>query len=330
MSLAAQAPGGPSAMPVEAVPVHMENLVIEINAVGTLLANETVTIRPEDPGRIAVIQFNEGDGVSKGDVLVTLDDKEYRARLDESKASLKLQQLNYDRAKQLYEKKLSSQQDYDHEAALLEEARARLALNEEQLRKTVLRAPFSGVLGLRQVSPGDYVKEGDAIVDLTDLDSLKLDFQIPEIHLTELAVGQHLSLQVDAHPGDSFTGEVYAIAPRLDVTSRSVPVRARVANPDGRLRPGMFARVNLRIAEHDDALLVPEESIWPIGQDKFVYRVVDGKVTLTKVALGYRRKGEVEVLSGLTADDMVVTAGQMKIREGAAVTVINQPPATQQ
>ncbi len=324
----AQPPGGPPrATPVEAEPVRAEKLVIEINAVGSLIANESVTLRPEISGLIEKIHFKEGDRVEQGAVLVTLAAAEYRARLDQSSASLKIRQLNYDRAKRLVEKNLTSQQEYDQEAALLEEARAVRALDEDRLRKTVLRAPFSGTLGLRLVSPGDFVQDGDDLVEITDISSLKLDFQVPEVNLTQLRVGQKVDIQADAYPGETFSGEVYVIAPRLETASRSVQLRARVANDQGRLRPGMFARVKLRVSEKDNALVMPEEALWPIGEKQFVYRVTEGAVNLVPITIGYRRRGEVEVLSGLSAGDMVVTAGQTKIREGAAVTVINAPQA---
>lgn len=324
----AQPPGGPPrATPVEASPVRAEKLIVEINAVGSLIANESVTLRPEISGLIEKIHFKEGDRVEQGAVLVTLEAAEYRARLDQSSASLKIRQLNYDRAKRLVEKNLTSQQEYDQEAALLEEARAARALDEDRLRKTVLRAPFSGTLGLRQVSPGEFVQDGDDMVEITDISSLKLDFQVPEVNLTQLRVGQKVDIQADAYPGETFTGEVYVIASRLDTASRSVQLRAKVANDKGRLRPGMFARVKLRVAEKDNALLIPEEALWPIGEKHFVYRVVDGTAGLIPITIGYRRRGDVEVTSGLSAGELVVTAGQTKIREGAAVTVINAAPA---
>ena len=326
LSVAANAQqGGPPATPVNAEAVRSEKLVVEINATGTLVANESLTLRPEIVGRIDQIKFKEGDRVKKGDILVTLDAAEYRARLEVSEADLKLKQINFDRSKRLFQQKLTSSQEYDQDAALLEQAIATRTLNQEILRKTVLRAPFNGILGLRKVSPGDYVKDGADIVDIADVSMLKVDFQIPETAFRELKIGQKLTLQLDSYPDETFTGEVYAIAPKLDTISRSLQLRARVLNPDERLRPGMFARVKLHIAEKDNALMVPEEALWPIGNKQFVYRVVDGKALLTEVTTGYRRSGAVEITDGLKADELVITAGQMKIRDGAPVMVINTP-----
>lgn len=315
----AQSPAGPPATPVEVAAVRVEDLKIEISAVGTLLANESVTLRPEIAGRITAIRFKEGDKVRKGDLLFTLDAATHQAQLAESSSAFKLQELNYERSKSVLARKVISQQEFDQQSALLEQARARVALVEAELKKTEIRAPFDGVLGLRRVSPGDYVQDGDELVDLVDSSTIKLDFQVPETYLPDLRPGQQVDVRVDAFPGASYRGQVYVIAQRLDAASRSVPLRARVANPKGELRPGMFARVKLRVAERDKAVLVPEESIWPMGRDRFVYRVVDGKAVLTKIELGFRRSGEVEVRSGLAAGDVVVTAGQPKLRDGAAV-----------
>lgn len=326
---AAQAPAAPPPpSPVEVANVKTENLAIELSAVGSLLANEALMIRPEFSARIAEINFKEGDAVNSGEKLVSFEAGEYRAHVDESAATVKLKQVSYNRAKQLRERNLVSQQEYDQEASQLDQAHAQLALNEERLRKMVIKAPFSGTTGLRKVSVGDYVKEGADIVQLSDISAMKLDFQVPETYLRELKEGLQVTIQTDAYPNETFTGHVFAIAPGLDVATRTVMLRARIPNTDHRLRPGMFARVKLKLSQHNNALLVPEESIWPIGKDKFVYRIVDNKAALTKVTLGYRRYGEVEVLNGLASSDTVVTAGQTKIRDGASVKVINAAAPT--
>ncbi|WP_455209137.1 efflux RND transporter periplasmic adaptor subunit [Kaarinaea lacus] len=321
--------GGPPPMPVEIASVSLENLVIDISAVGNLVSNESVTLRPEIPGRIQKIHFREGDHVKKNDILVTLDPASYRARLAESEANLKLTKVRYERARQLFDKNLTSRQELDQESALYEQSQARKALDEESLRKTVLRAPFDGILGLRLVSPGDFIKDGDDLVEISDIYTLKLDFQVPEIYLREISSGQRVDIRVDAYPNDTYQGEVYAIAPRLDVASRSVKIRARIPNINGKLRPGMFARVNLRIAERNNAVMIPEEALWPIGLEQNVYRVVDNKAVLTKIVTGYRSAGKVEVLEGLQEGEVIITSGQMKIRDGAPVMPINplQPAA---
>lgn len=321
----AQAPGAPRGLPVEAAAATSDTLDVELTAVGSLFANESVVIRPEIIGRIAEIHFEDGQWVEQGDPLVTLDQATYRARVAESEANLRLAELSFERSNQLLQKNLGSRQQFDEDAARLAQARAELAVTKEQLAKTVLKAPFVGKLGLRRVSPGDFVQAGQDIVNLEDIRSLKLDFQVPETYLTQVEPGLILRVRSDAVPDETFAGKVYAVSPRLDTASRSVLLRARVDNPNGRLRPGLFVRVKLRIAHHENAVLIPEEALWPIGERVFVYRVADGKAELTPVTTGFRRPGEVEITEGVAAGDVVVIGGQMKLRSGAPVVVVNQP-----
>jgi len=193
-----------------------------------------------------------------------------------------------------------------------------------RLDKTVIRAPFAGTVGLRLVSPGAYVKPGDDIANLENIGSMKLDFRVPETYLARLGVGQTLTVRVDAYPDQGFEGTIYAIDPALDPETRTVLLRARLPNKGNKLRPGLFARVSLILERRENALVAPEQAIVPLGQKIFVYRVVDGKAVMTPVRLGLRRPGQVEILEGRNDGDQVVTDGQLKIRDGAAVTV--QPP----
>ena len=186
-------------------------------------------------------------------------------------------------------------------------------------------SPFSGTIGLRSVSVGDYVKEGQDLVNLESLDPLKVDFRVPELALSQLRDGQTLQITLDALPDRTYDGRVIAINPLIDANGRAVVIRAQVPNKDGKLRPGMFARVRLFTSGSKDTLVVPEESLFPVGDDKFVYKVVDGKATRQKVEIGARREGRVEILTGLAANDVVVTAGVIKLREGAPVTIANAP-----
>ena len=317
--------GGPPAMPVEVALVTQGTVNVDISAVGTLQANESVTIRPQISGRIETIHFDEGQTVKKGAKLFSLDASEYRAQVAESEATVKLAQLKFNRSQDLLKKNLISQQQYDEDAAKLDEVKAQLALYKDRLAKTEIRAPFSGVSGLRKVSPGDVVQPGQELVNLEDTHLLKLDFRAPEIYLPELRIGLDVTVVTDAFPNEIFTGKVFAIAPRVDEASRSILLRAKISNDRGMLRPGIFAKVQLRLASRDNALLIPEEALWPVGRDMFVYRVVDGKALMSKIKIGKRLKGQVEVLEGLNAGDTVITAGQMKLRNEAPVMPINQP-----
>ncbi len=320
-SLAQLKPPEMPPMPVKAAPVTRETLNVEVTAVGTLRADETVIIRPEIAGRVTAIHFKEGQTVNAGDPLITLDQDEYKAQLAGSAAQAGLEASSYQRLQDLQRKNLASQQNLDETKAKLDAARAAQELNRVRLDKTVIRAPFSGTVGLRSVSPGAYVKPGDDIANLESLGSMKLDFRVPETYLARLAVGQSLAVRVDAWPDQSFEGSIYAIDPALDEQTRTVLLRARLPNKGNKLRPGLFARVSLILERRENALVAPEQAIVPLGQTPFVYRVVDGKAVATPVKLGLRRPGLVEILDGLQAGDQVVTDGQLKIRDGAAVSV---------
>ena len=180
------------------------------------------------------------------------------------------------------------------------------------------------------MSIGDYVKEGQDLVNLESLDPLKVDFRVPENALSLLKDNQTLQITLDALPDRAYDGRVVAINPLIDSNGRSIVIRAQVPNKDGRLRPGMFARVRLFTSGLQDTLVVPEESLFPIGDDKFVYKVVDGKAIRQKIEIGARRDGRVEVVGGLLPEDTVVTAGVIKLRDGAPVNVANTPPPAAQ
>jgi len=326
-ALAQQKPGESPPTPVRAEPVTRATLNVEVTAVGTLRADETVIIRPEIAGRVAIIHFREGQAVGAGEPLVTLDQEEYKAQLAGSAAEAGMDDISFKRLQDLQRKNLASQQNLDEAKAKLDASRARQTLDRVRLDKTVIRAPFAGTVGLRLVSPGAYVKPGDDLANLESLGSMKLDFRVPETYLARLSVGQTLAARVDAYPEQTFEGAIYAIDPALDPETRTVLLRARLPNRDNRLRPGLFARVSLILERRENALVVPEQAIVPLGQTPFVYRVVEGKAAVASVKLGLRRPGQVEILDGLAAGDLVVTDGQLKIRDGAAVTVQAPPGA---
>jgi membrane fusion protein (multidrug efflux system) len=320
-------PGGMPPMPVEVAPVRVGAVTDEIATVGSLQANESVVVRAEIAQRISAIEFTEGRTVKAGAVLVRLDATELAAQVAQSEASTGLARANFERAKPLQDEKLISPQAFDELGTKLKEAEANLAVARERLSKAIIRAPFGGRLGLRQVSPGDYVQPGQAMVNLEDVSSVKVDFRVPGVHVSRVNVGQAVSVRVDAFPDRTFTGKIEAIDPRLDEATRTVVVRARIPSPRGELLPGMFARVAVVVAERPNALLIPEQAVVPMGNDAFVFRVVDGKAAMVKIVIGQRRAGEAEVVSGLAPQDVVVIGGQMKIRDGAPVTVINQQGA---
>lgn len=320
-------PKKPPAMPVRAVPAKVAPAILETGAVGTLRADEAVMIRPEIAGRIERIQFAEGQQVKQGSLLATLDAGETRAQVQSSTVQLALEKQRLERAEDLFRKGFSSQQSLDEQRSVHARAAAKLREDQVRLAKSEIRAPFAGVAGLRQVSEGAYVAAGTDIARLEKLDQLKLDFRVPETFLAQLKPGQAVRLAVDSYPRAEFRGAIYALEPAIDEQTRTVLVRARVANADLKLRPGMFARVQLQLGVREQAVWVPEEAIVPRGQDAFVFRVNAGKVDLVQVRTGVRKVGEVEILTGLAGGDLVVTEGTQRIGPGSAVNVMPDKPA---
>jgi membrane fusion protein (multidrug efflux system) len=315
------------AVPVEAAKVIAAPMSEQVTAVGTLLSDESVTVSSEIPGRLKEIHFEEGQPVDKGAPLFTLDDSVYRAQLADAEAKLKLAEQSYKRNNQLFSNKYATAQSNDESASNLAVNTAAVELARVQLDKAHIVAPFAGIVGLRHVSVGEYITAGQGLVNLEAVDPIKADFRVPEKFLPAIRVGQTIRIKVDAFPGESFEGKVYAIDPRLDVSGRSLLVRALVPNNDQRLRPGLFARVTVLLQLKEDALSVPEQAIVPQGDGQFVFKIVGGKVQLTKVVTGTRREGRVEIVEGLSLGDQVVTAGQLKIRDGTPVSVVDSAGA---
>lgn len=327
--LHAQQAGGPPATPVKVVPVARETVIETLTAVGTLRANESVLIRPEIAGRIQTIHFREGEPIAAGAPLVTLDPAEYKAQVAGSQADVTLSELNFERQRNLDRSRLASQQDLDNARAKLDQARAQADRAGEGRVDHGLVEAHAVEVELRAVSPGAYVSPGQDIARLDSLNPIKLDFRVPEVQLARLKVGQPVAVRIDAYAERDFRGEILAIDPTLDEITRTVLVRARLANAEGLLRPGVFARVQLEIARREQALVIPEEAIWPVGRQTLVYVVKDGRAESVPVELGLRQAGKVEVKNGLAADAQVVTDGQMKLRPGAAVKIAEPaaPPA---
>lgn len=323
---AAAQPKTAPAMPVRAAIAKLAPAIDEANAVGTLRADEAVTLRPEIAGRIAEIRFQEGQRVARGAVLVRLDQAEFSAVLASSRAQAGLDRQRLERAEDLFKKSFISGQALDEAKANYARSLAKQREDEARLAKTVIRAPFSGIAGLRQVSEGAYVAAGTDIARLEKIDELKLDFRVPETYVGRLKAGQIVRVQLDAYGEQRFPGRIYAIEPAVDESTRTVLVRARIPNPERKLRPGMFARVWAQLAVRENAVWVPEQAIVPRGQDSFVFRVNDGKAELVKVRTGVRKVGEVEIVKGVAAGDQVITEGTQRIGPGSTVTVMERPP----
>lgn len=324
----------PMALPVRAVPVKVTTFTSDVTAVGTLLADESVMLRSEIDGRVVALNFQEGQAVTKGARLVAIESSEYEAALAASSAELRTKTSDHERAQDLQGKGFVSAELVDRARGAMEVAAARVQQDRARLAKTSISAPFDGIMGLRLISPGAYLKAGDNIVRIENIRAIKLDFRVPEIYVGRIARGQPVNVSMDAFPGTSFAGRIYAIEPQVDEKSRTVLVRAQVPNPNGKLKPGLFARVSVQLDSRASAIVIPEQAIVPQGRDAFVYKVLDGGATaLTKVELGGRRPGEVEIVAGLAPGDTVVTEGAMKLGmmpPGAPVMVLPAPSATGQ
>lgn len=325
-----EAAGKPAGTPPAAFPAAVEvarvvarDFVDDVVAVGSLKSAESVVLRPENAGRVAAIGFRDGVVVAKGTVLVTLDAAVQEAELAQARANLALARSSYRRNEELLARKFISQQALDTAAATLQVQEAAVALAEAKLARMRVKAPFRGIVGLRNVSVGDYVKEGQDLINLEDLGTLRVDFKLPEAYVGRIAKGQAVEVASDAFPGQDFRASLDAVDPLVDANGRAVSARARLDNAAGKLRPGMFVRARLVFGERKDVLMLPEQAIVPGGQPA-VFKVVEGKAVMTKVRLGVRRTAQVEITEGLAAGDVVVTAGQLKLRDGAAVRPVGE------
>lgn len=298
-----------------------------IEALGTARANESVLVTAKVTETVVRVNFEDGDLVEAGDVLVDLSGRAEVAGLAEAAAAYRESQQQFQRLQQLTAQKLIPTSQLDTQRAAMDSARARLDATRARLSDRVITAPFAGVLGFRQVSPGTLVTPGTTIASLDDVSVMKLDFAVPEGFLAALAVGQDITATSNAYPGREFTGRVTTVDSRIDPITRAVTVRAELPNPERLLRPGML--LTLRVFQPErQALVVPEISVIQVAQKAHVFRVLpDDTVEQVDVKLGQRRRGEVEVLEGLAAGDRIVVDGTVKLRQGSSVVEAPATPA---
>jgi membrane fusion protein (multidrug efflux system) len=324
---------------VDAAPVVEMEIERTLSALGSLRAHERVGISVEIPGIVESIHFQEGDRVEIGEgeapVLFRLDrsllDLEVvnaEALLAVAEADLEQKKATYLRKKKMYEGDATTEAAYtdarlemDRAMAAKSQAEAALGIALERQTKAVIRAPISGILTERSVSPGDYVMPGQPLVEIVSADPVEVSFSIPERHQAELRAGLAIICTTDALPGETFRGEVFYVAPDGDPMTRTILLKARIPNPDLALKPGVFARVILVVGEAVRSLVVPEEAIVPRGEKFFVYLVQDGQARMQEVALGQRIPGKVAILEGLSGTETVITAGLQKVSDGFAVEV---------
>ncbi|GHA27086.1 MexH family multidrug efflux RND transporter periplasmic adaptor subunit [Salinimicrobium marinum] len=292
---------------------------------GSLEANEQVELRSEVSGVVENISFQEGSKVSQGQVLVRVNDLELRAQLAKIKTAEKLASENERRAQLLLEKEAISQEEYDMARADLQSAEAESQLIAAQLAKAAIKAPFSGTIGLREISEGTYVTPSSLIAKLVNTDKLKLTFAIPEKYSNQVGVGSQLSFTTAGSP-EEHTATIYAIEPGVDVATRTLKMRAIAENKEGKLIPGTFANVLLPLATVDDAIMVPTEALIPIQNGKKIYVVQNGIAREVIVQTGSRTEDSVRVLSGLKPGDTILTSGVMILKDGVPVNVSVQEP----
>ncbi len=324
----AQSKGG--GLPVVGYTLEPTSLQAEIMSVGTLEAGESASLRAEVPGMVSAVHFTEGSPVKQGDLLIEIDARTYQEQYNKAKAAYDLARLTEERRRKLLKNKFVSMQAVDEARSNLSETKAAMEAAKVQLDKTKITAPFDGMVGLRSLSVGDFLEVGDTITEVVSLDPMKVQVAVAERYFSRLTEKLPVTISVDAWPGKTFKGELYAIAPSVDVATRNVTIKAMVGNEQRELRPGMYARVSLELGENANALMIPEEAVIPQGEAKSVMKIVDGKAEPKEITLGLRREGKVEVLSGLAAGDTIITAGHMKVKPGAPVTLMPAESGEQQ
>ena len=321
--------GSAGPVTVEVGKVEVTALQDETQAVGTLRSRQGVMLRPEVSGRISRLGFADGQRVKRGQLLVQLDATLQLAQLLQARAQASIARTNLQRNRELMAQNFVSQSAADQSAAALEVAEAQVALAQAQLSRMSIVAPFDGLAGIRAVNVGDYVKDGADLVNVEDVSAMVVDFRLPEGVISRLKTGQGVDVNLDGLPGRSFKGRVDAVDSQLDANGRSLLVRARVDNPQGLLRAGMFARARIVFDVREAATVVPEEALVPQGGKQYLIKVVDGpggKVSQRLEArIGLRVPGKVEILEGLAAGDVVVVAGQARLlrADGLAIKVVD-------
>lgn len=318
--VAGGAGGGALAVQVVAVPARQQAVSETVSLVGSVVPNEAIEVQAEADGLVKEITFAEGQRVEKGALLVALEETKLAAQLAESEANLQLARTSFERVKELLRGKLISQQEYDQASGTYSANEAGVNLKRRLLKDARVTAPFSGITGARKVSPGQVVSKSTSLTMLVDLDTVKVEVGIPERYLGQVSVGQTLEFKVAAYPKDTFKGEVYFISPQLDAGTRTALVKARIANPDAKLKGGMFASLELRLQLRESALVIPEPAIVNNGDATMVFALTASNTAQMKpVKIGLRLAGKAEVLSGLTVGEMVVVEGVQKLRPGATV-----------
>lgn len=311
---------GGGGIPVSAIIIKPRKLEDKINVTGSVIANEAIELKSETSGIIEKIYFKEGSRVRKGQLLLSLEDDELIAQQEKLRYQKKLLEESEYRQRQLLDREAISQEEYDIALTELNSAEADLKLISAQIAKTKIKAPFDGIIGLRYVSEGSYITPNEIIASLMNIDLVKIDFSIPGKYSNRVSVNDKIRFQTESL-NESLEADIYAIEPQVDPSTRTLQMRAICPNPDQKIFPGQFAKIALIFQTYDDAILVPTEAVIPeLGGHK-VYVNENGKAVTRQVKVGIRTESDVEIISGLSPQDTLITSGVLQLNPGADVSL---------
>jgi membrane fusion protein (multidrug efflux system) len=310
-------------MPVETVKVSKQNVSLNFDAVGTIKAVESITVVSEIDAAVVSLPFTEGSSIKKGDLIAQLDDSQLTAEVNRAEALYLQNKANFERVKTVVEQKAGTPQDLDDATASLKVAEANLALAKSRFTKTRITAPFDGIVGTRKVSIGTFLRVGQPVTELANLDQIRVEFSAPERFIPQLKKGYEVTVTTPVYADFNASGKIIAVEPVLNAETRTVQVVALVRNPGQKLRPGMSADVAVLLSEREDALTVPNEAVFAAGNQSFVFVVKpDSSVARVPIKEGIQLADVVEVVSGLEPDVQVVSAGHQKLFDGAKIVPI--------
>lgn len=313
-------------MPVEVAEAKVQNVADRFEAIGTIEAIEAITVVSEIDGAVIRLPFQEGSFIKKGELIAQLDDSQLAAELARAEALRSQSQISYDRVRAIVDQKAGAPQDLDDAASALKVAEANLALAKARFDKTRIVAPFDGSIGARRVSVGTFLRTGQSITELANIDKIRVNFSAPERLLPQLSRGAEVNVSTTAYPGYRLNGKIIAVEPVLDPGTRTARVVARVSNPGRKFRPGMSANVSTVLSERPSAITVPSEAVFASGNQSFVFVVKsDSTAARVPITLGTRLVDVVEVVRGLRSGTQVVRAGHQKLFDGAKVMPISTP-----
>ncbi len=294
----------------------------QIQATGSLAAFEGIVLKPEIAGRITKIFFNSGQDVKQGDPLIQLNPNILQAQVEQDKANLALAQRQYQRYNDLLKEHAVAKADYDTAATTMNADQAMVNQASALLKQTTISAPFSGRLGLRQVSIGDFVSPGQTLVNLQALDPIVVNFSLPEAYLSKIAIGDAVIIHSEAYPNQTFTGKIYAFDSMIDPSTRTLAIRASISNPEKKLLPGGYVQVGVLFGKSQNVIKIPQTAIVPDMSGTYVYRVINGKAVKTSVIVAARENQDAIIQSGINAGDQVITDGQIKINQNDSPVMV--------